>query len=133
MKKLCLLLSLLILVLAGCADSTPERTPGPTPDGTTAPSATAASPNGGAAVPSNGTLVPNTSAAAEITAEEARTIALAHAGLTADQVTRLHTEPDKERNGLHYDVEFHYDGYEYDYEIDAATGAVIAYEKEQND
>ena len=32
-----------------------------------------------------------------------------------------------------YEVEFHYGRYEYDYEINAKTGAIIDYEKEWDD
>lgn len=72
-------------------------------------------------------------AEAEITAEQAQTIALEHAGLTADQVTRLNTHQDRDSGNLHYDVEFHHDGFEYDYEIDAATGTILSQEKDRND
>ena len=32
-----------------------------------------------------------------------------------------------------YEIEFHVDRMEYDYEIDAATGAVVKYESEYDD
>ena len=68
----------------------------------------------------------------EITAEQAQKIALEHAGVQADQVTRLRTDLDKDHT-RHYDVEFHWGGYEYDYEIDAATGEILSQEKDRND
>ena len=68
---------------------------------------------------------------AAITPEEAQSIALEHAGLTADQATRLHTQPDRDDGILHYDVEFHSGGYEYDYEIDANSGNILKSEKER--
>ena len=58
-------------------------------------------------------------------------IALTHAGLTADQVSRVEIEPDYEWKEFHYDVEFHYDGYEYDYEVNG-VGTILKSEKERD-
>ena len=65
-----------------------------------------------------------------ITASDAERIALEHAGLTAEQVTRLHTEADRDKGILHYDVEFYHQGYEYDYEISADAGSILKSEKD---
>lgn len=65
-----------------------------------------------------------------LTAKEAEAIALADAGLTAEQVTRLHTEYDIDRGVAEYEVEFDCDGYEYEYEIHADTGEILHKEKE---
>ena len=65
-----------------------------------------------------------------ITASDAERIALEHAGLTAEQVTRLHTEADRDNGMLHYDVEFHHQGYEYDYEISADAGNILKSQKD---
>ena len=67
----------------------------------------------------------------EIEAAAAQEKALAHAGLTAGQVTELEVEFDYDDK--EYDVSFKYGGYEYDYEIDAYTGNVIWSEKEVDD
>lgn len=69
-----------------------------------------------------------------ITAEEAQSIALAHAGFTADQVTRLSAqfEPEEPGDVAHYDVEFYQGSLEYDYEIDAYTGEIISQEKDRD-
>ena len=142
MKKLSLLLAVLLLILAGCSNSKPAATQAPAPDtgtsqpisGTSQPAAADPTPSTEASVPADSsTQKPSPAPTADLTAEEAQAIALRHAGLTADQVTRLHTEPDRERGGLHYDVEFHHDGYEYDYEIDAATGTILSREKDRDD
>lgn len=127
MKKLCFLLAVLVLVLCGCSDSVTKDTQG-------ASSGVGSVPSTGVSSPATGgqTTSPALSGD-ELTAEAARDIALAHAGVTADQVIGLRTEPDRDRGVLHYDVEFHYDGYEYDYEIDAATGAVLSSEKDRDD
>ena len=67
---------------------------------------------------------------AGITREEAKAIALAHAGLTADQVRGLKAEKDKEDGRLVYEVEFKQGRVEYEYEIHAETGAVLKWEKD---
>lgn len=60
---------------------------------------------------------------------EAKRIALQHAGLTASQVTFVHTKLDREDGRWVYDVEFYTPNYEeYDYEIDAYMGTVISYD-----
>jgi len=68
----------------------------------------------------------------EITREVAEKIALDHAGLSADAVTRLHTEYDRDRIN-HYEVNFYHNGYEYDYDIHAETGEILDHEKDFDD
>lgn len=68
---------------------------------------------------------------AKLTAEEAEQIALKHAGLAADQVTRLHSEYELEHGVPHYEVEFHHDAWEYNYEIHANTGEILSFEKDE--
>ena len=69
------------------------------------------------------------STTASITAERAKEIALNHAGLTASQVTFARADLDRDDGRLVYDVEFYTSDYkEYDYEIDASTGAVLSYD-----
>lgn len=64
---------------------------------------------------------------APITEEEARQIALAHAGLNADQVTFLKSKLDFDDGRRTYDIEFYTANYEeYDYEIDAVTGEIVS-------
>ena len=68
-------------------------------------------------------------ASGSITAAEAKSAALAHAGLTESQVTFVKTELDWEDGRQVYEVEFYTGDYkEYDYEIDASTGQVISYD-----
>ena len=56
---------------------------------------------------------------------EANNVALENAGLTASQVKFTDVELD-DKNGTHYyQVEFTADGKEYEYDIDALTGAII--------
>lgn len=65
-----------------------------------------------------------------LTMEEAQNIALKHAGLTADQVTALHTEYEIEHGIPQYDVEFHHGTWEYDYEIHGDTGEILSVSKD---
>ena len=69
----------------------------------------------------------------DIGAEEAKSAALAHAGFTASQVTRLQSEQDWDDGRLEYEVEFHADGLEYDYTIDGTTGTVLEHQVDQDD
>lgn len=69
---------------------------------------------------------------AYIGVEAAKTAALKHAGFSASQVTFLDAEYDYDDGRMIYEVEFHVNGTEYDYDIDALTGAVVKYQSEQN-
>ena len=76
---------------------------------------------------SSGTSSQSTGGSAAITEDQAREIALADAGLTAEEVTFLKTKLDRDDGRLVYDVEFYTADYtEYDYEIDAADGTVLS-------
>ena len=71
----------------------------------------------------------STGSTAYITAETAKSKALAHAGLSASQVTFVRAYPDWDDGRYVYDVEFYTADYkEYDYEIDAKTGAVLSFD-----
>ena len=59
-----------------------------------------------------------------ISASQAEQAALAHAGLSASQVTELQVELDEDGRA-YYEVEFKQGAVEYSYEIDASTGAVL--------
>ena len=65
--------------------------------------------------------------------QKAQEAALSHAGISADDAVALHTEMDYEDGIMIYEVEFYYDVYEYDYEIDAKSGAVLKSEKDFDD
>ena len=76
---------------------------------------------------SSGTSSQSTDGSAAITEDQAREIALADAGLTAEEVTFLKTKLDRDDGRLVYDVEFYTADYtEYDYEIDAADGTSLS-------
>ena len=65
--------------------------------------------------------------------EQAKKIALEQAGLAEADVTRLRVEYEIDDGVQQYDVEFHHGGYEYEYEINANTGAVISFDKDKED
>ena len=65
-----------------------------------------------------------------ISMEEAQTIALNHAGVTAEEVTGLHTSMDIDNGRQEYEVEFRVGHLEYEYEIDAATGTILSFDKD---
>lgn len=65
--------------------------------------------------------------------EAAKAAALAHAGLSESQVSRMKCELDREDGRVVYEIEFKCDGMEYEYEIDASSGSVLKYDKERDD
>lgn len=67
-----------------------------------------------------------------ISRDEAKNIALKHAGLSVSQVRDLEVELDRDDGKLHYDVDFEAGGYDYDYEIDATTGKILRSQKEKD-
>lgn len=86
-------------------------------------SAPAASTPAATAVPAPGTQT--------ISKEKAKSIALAHAGLTAKQVTFAHAYLEKDDRRWEYDIEFYTSDYtEYDYEIDAVSGVILSFDSD---
>ena len=116
---------------AGTAAPTPDVQAQATPAaGTAAPTpAVPAQPTPAAGTAAPTPAVPAQPAPAGITGERAQEIALAHAGLTASQVTFVRSRLDYERGRQCYEVEFYTAGFtEYDYEIDASTGEILSYD-----
>ena len=68
-----------------------------------------------------------------IGAEKAKSIALADARLTADQVAFVKAKLETEKGRQVYDVEFYFGQTEYDYEIDALTGKILDFDQERKD
>ena len=64
---------------------------------------------------------------------KAKSIALDHAGVSENQAYDMDIELDDEDGTLVYEVEFKSGNMEYDYEIDAASGAVLKHEAELDD
>lgn len=83
-------------------------------------------------IPNSGNTGGNNSGAS-ISADRAKQIALEHAGVFAHSVPYIKAELDYEHGRLVYDVQFREGWMEYDYEIDANSGAVLHYEKDWDD
>ena len=75
-------------------------------------------------------VIPSTGGSTEglIGESRAREIALQHAGLSSNQVTFILAKLDWDDGRRVYDVEFYSGNKEYDYEIDATSGAVLSYD-----
>lgn len=71
-------------------------------------------------------------ASSKLSREEARDLALNHAGLKQSQVKRLEVEYDVDDGIPEYSVEFYADGWEYDYEIHAESGKILEHHKEKD-
>lgn len=65
-----------------------------------------------------------------ITPEEAKRIALDHAGVAAADAIFDRTERDFDNGIYHYEVEFHVGFTEYEYDIHAENGTVLSFEKD---
>ncbi len=65
--------------------------------------------------------------------QRAKEIALNNAGVSSSSATGLKIELDRENGIVVYDVSFDSNGYEYDYEINAVSGAIVRSDKERDD
>ena len=70
------------------------------------------------------------SAAAQLSEAEASDIALQDVAISLNAVSFLHVEKEVDDGITKYDVTFRHDAYEYEYEIDAATGKIIGFDKD---
>ncbi len=123
------LLAAIVLALSGCSSDIL----------TTAGVSKEAAPAPGVSVQET-VIVPNTNSADEavaevnyITASNAESAALTHAGVSEYSTLSLRSEFNCDDKVPNYDVDFCYEGTEYDYEINAKTGEVIKVEKEKCD
>ena len=64
-----------------------------------------------------------------IGADKAKEIVLNHAGLSSSNVRFSKVELDIDYHMATYEIEFYYNYFEYDYEIDAITGEILKYER----
>ena len=126
LTALCLMLSLLLLT--GCAAA--AATVNETHPVATVSEAPAADPT---VAPQPTPVETMPQATTRITPEEAKSIALAHAGIAADQARYLECEFELDDCVQEYDVEFHAEKYEYSYSIHAETGEIRSFEKEIDD
>ena len=72
-------------------------------------------------------------ASGDIGYAKAKSVALNHAGVSENKAYDMDIELDDEDGRLIYEVEFKSGNMEYDYEIDAASGAILKHEAELDD
>lgn len=70
--------------------------------------------------------------AATLTADEAKQIALQHAGVNEANTTRMEISFDHDDGRAVYEVEWNVDRTEYQYDIDANTGDILSYEHDMH-
>ncbi len=108
-----LALVLSVAVFGGCADNKPVE------ENATLNQAEASAPT-----VKSGELV-------SVTPDAAIDVALGHAGVSRENAVMFGAPSLDEENGKpHYDIEFGYNGFKYDYEIAVADGSVVKAEKE---
>lgn len=91
----------------------------------------AAVENNTAAATTAQTEVPTQAAASGISADRAKQIALSHAGVSGASFTKVELDTD---DGVRvYEIEFKVGNVEYDYDIDATSGAIISSSSEIDD
>ena len=83
----------------------------------------------------NGTApaAPQTAPGAQISAEDAKAIALAHAGVSAQEAQRMEMGFDNEYGRAVYEFEWRVGWMEYSCDVDANTGEVVGYSSEYDD
>ena len=69
-------------------------------------------------------------ASGDIGVEKAKEIAMSHAGVSAGSVSFVKAKLDYEDGVKVYDIEFYSGNVEYDYEINAATGAIVSFDQD---
>lgn len=65
--------------------------------------------------------------------DKAKSLALKHAGLAGKAVSYKEAKLDRDDGRYVYEIEFVYEGMEYEYEVDALTGKILKSEKEKAD
>ena len=73
----------------------------------------------------------STTAAQTLTREEAESIALESAELTAEEITGLHSEYDIDDGVPEWEIDFYSGGWEYDYTIHAENGTILHSERDK--
>ena len=69
-------------------------------------------------------------ASGDIGVEKAKEIAMSHAGVSAGSLSFVKAKLDYEDGVKVYDIEFYSGNVEYDYEINAATGAIVSFDQD---
>ena len=78
----------------------------------------------------DGTTSGNQASGSYIDVEEAKSIALSHAGLSASDVTFSKTKLETDDGYTCYEIEFYQGRTDYDYKIDAVSGTVLEFDSE---
>ena len=117
-----------LMLFTGCASVKAMPRLIPSPEGTAVQDPAPQNPTPAATPAQSSVTEPK-----QITKEIAVSTALADAGLTVNQVTALRTDFDYDHGIPEYEVEFRYEGYEYDYEIHAVTGEILSVSKDRDD
>jgi len=117
----------LVLSLAACGKEAPAPAPAPTPVVTSVPVPAPTPAVTEAPAPAE------TAAPAHIGKDAAVDAALRHAGISAGEVRRVECELDRDDGKTVYEIDFKSGGREYEYEVDAFTGAILRAESEYDD
>ena len=86
-----------------------------------------------ASAPSATRAATSSSSGAAITEAEAKQIALDHAGVSESETERMRVKLGRDDGVQEYEVNFYVGNREYDYDINAATGAIRSYDSEIDD
>lgn len=124
MKKLLALVLVLGLIVALSACTVPS---GGSAKGTTLAQSPTTQGNTTTALP-----ISKETVAVSVSRDQAIDTALQAAGLSRNDVYDLEAELDRERGGTYWEVDFETREYEYSYEINAESGAIVHSERERN-
>jgi len=118
-------------VLRGKANIVPDApTPAPvTPD----PKPTVPDPKPSQSPADPAPTPPSSPSSGVIGRDAALSAALSHAGISLSDARDIEVDAELDERTPHYDVDFSFGKTEYEYEIDAHSGAVLSHEKERND
>ena len=75
---------------------------------------------------------PSSSTGTAMSVDEAKDIALKHAGLSSSQVTFQKAKLDRDDGRLEYELEFRSGGVEYEYKLDAVNGTILEAERDHD-
>ena len=76
---------------------------------------------------------PSVSTSTEVTQEQAVGIALAHAGLQSDEIKGLRAKRDRDDGITVYEIEFRHGRTEYEYDVRAADGEILDWDRDIDD
>lgn len=128
-KKLFALIftTILVLSLAGCSAASDSETSLSDTDTTATAASTEETAKNSVDTAATNSATTSTNSGS-ITVDEAKEIALSHAGLTEADVIFISANLDTDDGRQIYEVEFYSGTTEYDYDIDVTTGEIISYD-----